>query len=134
MTITRLAYSVANVVVAEATPAPRHIWIDQPRAIYVFTGTDMPESLNANDITLNRVGLLQGALITNGQTMLNAVEAYIVDRITNGTPAQRIYWRDSQEFRRQHQYINQLRLAISASATDMNNVFINGSAYSPPRL
>ena len=32
------------------------------------------------------------------------------------------------------QFINQLRLAISASATDMNNVFINGSAYSPPRL
>ena len=134
MTITRLAYSAANVVVAEATPAPRHIWIDQPRAIYVFTGADMPESLNANDITLTRAGLLQGAFITNDQTMLSAVEAYIADRITNGTPAQRIYWRDSQEFRRQHQYINQLRLAISASATDMNNVFINGSAYSPPSL
>ena len=29
---------------------------------------------------------------------------------------------------------NQLRLAISASNTDMNNVFINGSAYSPPSL
>lgn len=134
MAITRLPYSDANIAVADATPQPRHIHIDQPRAIWIFTGADLPTSLDPQDITLNRMQLLQGALITEGQAALSAVEAYITDRITNGTPAQRIYWGSCQEFRKNHQYINQLRLAIGLTNVQMNNVFVNGSAYGPPLL
>jgi hypothetical protein len=81
--------------------------------------------------------LYNGALVTGGQPLLVACEAYAADRIANGTPVQRIYWRDCNIFTRDSAFINQLRIAIKGaksnpvSLKEMDDIFINGSGYSP---
>ncbi len=116
----------------------KQIWHDVPQARWVVrTGTDI-EIQSYDSFSLSRVQFLNGALITGGQILLDAVNGYIADRLTNGTPAQKIYWGSANEFLRAHQYINQLRVAIIGAKTnpqsiaEMNSVFLNGSAYSPP--
>ena len=90
----------------------KQIWHDVPNARWVVrTGADI-ETPSPDSSTLTRVQFFNGALIVGGQNLLNSIEAYIADRIANGTPVQRIYWRDSNEFVRYHQFINQLRVAI----------------------
>ena len=115
----------------------KQIWHDVPPARWVVrTGTDI-ELQSYDSLILNRVQFLNGALITGGQVLLEAVNGYIADRLTNGTPAQKIYWGSANEFLRAHQYINQLRVAIIGAKTnpqslaEMDSVFLNGSTYSP---
>lgn len=116
----------------------KQIWHDVPQARWVVrTGTDI-EIQSYDSLILNRVQFLNGALITGGQILLNAVNGYIADRLTNGTPAQKIYWGSANEFLRAHQYVNQLRAAIIGAKTnaqsiaEMDSMFLNGATYSPP--
>lgn len=121
---------------AEAVAQPRHIIWSQAK-ITVLTGADLPEAKRATDAVLSRVQLLNGVLAVGGQTLLNAVYAFITDQTTNGTPAQKIYWNHSNVFLRNEIYIRQLRLAIKGAKTEpqsvaeMDNVFLAGSGYEP---
>ena len=115
----------------------KQIWHDVPQARWVVrTGADI-EIQSYDSLILNRVQFLNGALITGGQVLLGAVNAYIADRLSNGTPAQKIYWGSANEFLRAHQYVNQLRVAIIGAKTnpqsiaEMDSIFLNGSTYSP---
>lgn len=115
----------------------KQIWHDVPRNQWIVrTGADI-ETKPADSFILSRVQFLNGALITGGQILLNAVKGYIDDRLANGTPAQKIYWGSANEFLRAHQYINQLRVAIIGAKTnpqsiaEMDSIFLNGSTYSP---
>ena len=121
-----------------AISGTKKIWHDVPNARWIVrTGADI-EIQSYDSLILNRVQFLNGALITGGQILLNAVNGYIADRLTNGTPAQKIYWGSANEFLRAHQYINQLRVAIIGAKTnaqsiaEMDSVFLNGATYSPP--
>jgi hypothetical protein len=116
----------------------KQIWHDVPQARWVVrTGTDI-EIQSYDSLILNRVQFLNGALITGGQTLLDAVKGYIADRLTNGTPAQKIYWGSANEFLRAHRYVNQLRVGIIGAKTnpqsiaEMDSIFLNGATYSPP--
>lgn len=120
-----------------AISGTKQIWHDVPNARWVVrTGTDI-EIQSYDSLILNRVQFLNGALITGGQVLLEAVNAYIADRLANGTPAQKIYWGSANEFLRAHQYVNQLRVAIIGAKTnpqsiaEMDSIFLNGSTYSP---
>ena len=121
---------------AEAVAQPRHIIWSQAK-ITVLTGADLPEAKRATDAVLSRVQLLNGVLAVGGQTLLNAVYAFITDQTTNGTPAQKIYWNYSNVFLRNEIYIRQLRLAIKGAKTEqqskdeMDNIFLAGSGYDP---
>lgn len=122
---------------ANAVPNPKHI-IEIPRRGYtVLTGSNMPEVPKATDAVLTKLQFLNGALAVGGQTLLNAVYAFITDQTTNGTPAQKIYWNHSNVFLRNEIYIRQLRLAIKGAKTEpqsvaeMDNVFLAGSGYEP---
>ena len=121
---------------AEAVAQPRHIIWSQARII-VLTECDMPEVPKATDAVLSKLQFLNGALAVGGQTLLNAVYAFIADQIANGTPAQKIYWNHSNVFLRNEIYIRQLRLAIKGAKTEpqsvaeMDNVFLAGSGYEP---
>ena len=121
---------------ANAVAQPRHIICSLAR-ITVLTGVDMPEVAKATDAILNRVQFLNGALAVGGQTLLNAVYAFIADQIANGTPAQKIYWGYSDVFMRNEIYIRQARLAIKGAKTEqqskyeMDNIFLAGSGYEP---
>ncbi len=123
---------------ANAVAQPRHIIWSLAR-ITVLTGVDMPEVAKATDAILNRVQFLNGALAVGGQTMLNAVYAFIADQIANGTPAQKIYWSHSDVFMRNEIYIRQARLAIKGAKTEqqskdeMDSIFLAGSGYEPAR-
>ena len=115
----------------------KQIWHDVLQARWVVrTGTDI-EIQSYDSLILNRVQFLNGALITGGQILLDAVNGYIADRLTNGTPAQKIYWGSANEFLRAHQYVNQLRVAIIGAKTnpqsiaEMDSIFLNGATYSP---
>jgi len=114
---------------ANAVAQPRHIIWSQAR-ITVLTGSDMPA-------VLSRTQFLNGALAVGGQTLLNAVYAFIADQIANGTPAQKIYWGYSDVFMRNEIYIRQARLAIKGAKTEqqskdeMDNIFLAGSGYEP---
>lgn len=116
----------------------KRIWHDVPQARWVVrTGADI-EIQSYDSLILNRVQFLNGALITGGQVLLEAVNAYIADRLSNGTPSQKIYWGSANEFLRAHQYVNQLRVAIIGAKTnaqsiaEMDSIFLNGATYSPP--
>lgn len=121
---------------ANAVAQPRHIIWSQAR-ITVLTGSDMPEVPKATDAVLSRTQFLNGALAVGGQTLLNAVYAFIADQIANGTPAQKIYWGYSDVFMRNEIYIRQARLAIKGAKTEqqskdeMDNIFLAGSGYEP---
>jgi len=121
---------------ANAVAQPRHIIWSQAR-ITVLTGSDMPEVPRATDAVLSRTQFLNGALAVGGQTLLNAVYAFIADQIANGTPAQKIYWGYSDVFMRNEIYIRQARLAIKGAKTEqqskyeMDNIFLAGSGYEP---
>jgi len=122
---------------ANAIPQPKHKWIDGRRLV-ILTGNDMPVSLSANDVVLNRLRLFQGALLAGGQPLLNDFTTYIYTTIpASGTPTQKNFWRESQEFTRALPFINQLRTAIqgaksnAASIAEMNQVFVLGSGYTP---
>jgi len=97
----------------------------------------MPEVPKATDAVLSRTQFLNGALAVGGQTLLNAVYAFIADQIANGTPAQKIYWGYSDVFMRNEIYIRQARLAIKGAKTEqqskyeMDNIFLAGSGYEP---
>jgi hypothetical protein len=123
---------------ANAVPLPRHI-VENPRGNWVvLTGTDMPETLDAKSVTLNKQQFLQGALTVGGQVLWSAVKAFIEDQKANGTPAQQNHWSASNEFRRRDIYTRQARLAVKgaktepASAAEWDQVFIVGSGYEPP--
>lgn len=122
---------------AAAVPDPKYIIINPGRNWIVLTEGDVPEVAKATDAVLSKLQFLNGALATGGQTLLNAVNAYITDQITNGTPAQKIYWSHSNVFMRNEIYIRQLRLAIKGAKTDqqsrteMDNIFLAGSGYEP---
>jgi len=118
----------------------KQIWHDVPQGRWVVrTGADI-ETPSSDSFSLSRVQFLNGALIVGGQTLLDAVNGYIADRLANGTPAQKIYWGESNEFLRAHQYVNQLRAAIIGAKTgaqsiaEMDSVFLNGATYSPAVL
>ena len=121
---------------ANAVAQPRHIICSLAR-ITVLTGVDMPEVPKETDAVLSRVQFLNGALAVGGQTLLNAVYAFIADQIANGTPAQKIYWSHSDVFKRNEIYIRQARLAIKGAKTEqqsrdeMDNIFLAGSGYEP---
>lgn len=121
---------------ANAVAQPRHIIWSQAR-ITVLTGSDMPEVPKATDAVLSRTQFLNGALAVGGQTLLNAVYAFIADQIANGTPAQKIYWGYSDVFMRNEIYIRQARLAIKGAKTEqqskdeMDSIFLAGSGYEP---
>lgn len=122
---------------AAAIPQPKHEWIDGRRLV-ILTGNDMPASVSANDVVLNRLRLFQGALLAGGQPLLNDFNTYIYTTIpASGTPTQKNFWRESQEFTRALPFINQLRVAIqgaktnAASIAEMDQVFILGSGYTP---
>lgn len=129
--------TVAGLAQANAVAKPKHIIEDPRRGYTVLTGTDMPEVQKATDAVLSRLQFLNGALAVGGQTLLNAVNAYITDQIANGTPAQKIYWSHSNLFKRNEIYIHQLRLAIKGAKTEpqsvaeMDNIFLAGSGYEP---
>ncbi len=121
-----------------AISGTKQIWHDVPNARWIVrTGSDI-ETPSPDSFILNRVEFLNGALITGGQNLLDDVNGYITGILGTGTPAQRIYWQSSNEFRRNHRYVNQLRLAIigaktgAASIAEMDSVFLNGATYSPP--
>ena len=124
---------------ANAVAQPRHIIWSLAR-ITVLTGADMPEVPKATDAVLSRVQFLNGALAVGGQTLLNAVYAFIADQIANGTPAQKIYWSYSDVFLRNEIYIRQARLAIKGAKTEqqskdeMDNIFLAGSGYEPKMI
>lgn len=122
---------------AAAIPQPKHEWVDGRRLV-ILTGDDMPASLSAKDVVLNRLRLFQGALLAGGQPLLNDFNTYIYTTIpSSGTPTQKNFWRESQEFTRALPFINQLRVAIqgaktnAASNAEMDQVFILGSGYTP---
>lgn len=122
---------------ANAVPNPKHI-IEIPRRGYtVLTGSNMPEVPKATDAVLTKLQFLNGVLAVGGQTLLNAVYAFIADQIANGTPAQKIYWSYSDVFLRNEIYIRQARLAIKGAKTEqqskdeMDNIFLAGSGYEP---
>ncbi len=121
-----------------AISGTKQIWHDVPNARWIVrTGADI-ETPSPDSFILNRVEFLNGALITGGQNLLNDVNGYITGILSTGTPAKKIYWESSNEFRRSHTYVNQLRLAIigaktgAASIAEMDSVFLNGATYSPP--
>ena len=123
---------------AEAVAQPRHVLIRPGRDVLVFTGSDMPESLDPKSVTLNKQQFLYGLLQVGGQILLNAVLAYQADRIANGTPAQQIHWNYANEFRRMDAYTAQARVAVQGGKTtavskaEWDQVFIVGSGYEPP--
>lgn len=133
----RFANNPDGLAQANAVPNPKHIIEDPRRGYTVLTGSDMPEVPKATDAVLSKAQFLNGALAVGGQTLLNAVLAYINDQITNGTPAQKIYWNHSNVFQRKEIYIRQLRLAIKGAKTEpqsvaeMDNIFLAGSGYEP---
>lgn len=127
----------AGRALANAVPLPKHEWVDG-RRIVILTGDDMPASLSANGVVLDRLRLFQGALLAGGQPLLNDFNTYIYTTIpSTGTPTQKNFWRESQQFTRGLAFINQLRVAIqgaktnAASNAEMDQVFILGSGYTP---
>lgn len=127
----------AGRALANAIPGPKHEWIDG-RRIVVLTGNDMPTSLSAKDVVLDRLRLFQGALLAGGQPLLNDFVTYVYTTMpASGTPTQKNFWREDQEFTRSLPFINQLRIAVqgaktnAASNTEMDQVFILGSGYTP---
>ena len=77
--------NAANLAIANAVPDPKHIWLDSARRIVVYTGNDIPASLQATDFILNQTRFFNGALTAGGQVLLNAVNSYIGERL--GTDA-----------------------------------------------
>lgn len=135
---TRFAAAEAARLAAVGAGTPVHVHIiPSGNIVWVMTGSDAPASFRANDVVLSRMQLYNGALVTGGQPLLTACEAYAADRISNGTPVQRIYWRDCNMFTRDSAFINQLRIAIQGaksnpvSLKEMDDIFINGSGYAP---
>jgi len=121
-----------------AVVGTKQIWHDVPRGVWIVrTETDIEEPPESS-LILTRVQFLNGALIVGGQNLLNAVNGYITEILSTGTPAQKIYWGSANEFLRAHRYVNQLRVAIIGAKTnaqsiaEMDSVFLNGSTYSPP--
>lgn len=123
---------------AEAVAQPRHVLIRPGRDVLVFTGSDMPESLDPKSVTLTKQQFLYGLLQVGGQVLLNAVLAYQEDRIANGTPAQKIHWNYANEFRRMDVYTAQARVAVQGakktaeSKAEWDQAFVVGSGYEPP--
>jgi len=125
---------------AEAVAQPRHILIRPGRDVLVFTGADMPESLDPRSVTLTKQQFLYGLLQVGGQTLWNAALTYMAGMASTGTPNQKNHWNYSNEFRRLDIYTRQLRLdpGVKGAKTDpqsvaeMNQVFVVGSGYEPP--
>ncbi|HQO28158.1 MAG TPA: hypothetical protein PKY22_01335 [Accumulibacter sp.] len=135
--IIQLGYAGA-IAAMNAVPDPKHVWIDLPHRIVVLTGNDMPASTDPYGVTLNKLQLLQGALLAGGQPLWNDFLTYIQTTIpASGTPTQKNVWAYCNEFSRDMPFINQLRVAIqgaktnAASIAEMHQVFILGSGYTP---
>jgi hypothetical protein len=130
--------TVAGLAQANAVPNPKHIIEDPRRGYTVLTDSDMPEVPKATDAVLTRTQLLNGALAVGGQTLWNAVKAFIEDQKANGPPEQQNHWATSNVFLRNEIYTRQLRLAIKGAKSDqqsraeMDNIFLAGSGYEPP--
>jgi len=125
---------------AEAVAQPRHILVRTGRDVLVFTGSDMPESLDPRSVTLTKQQLLYGVLQVGGQPLWTAVLAYIANMSATGTPNQKNHWNYCNEFRRLEIYTRQLRLDPSIkgvktepqSVAEWDQIFIVGSGYEPP--
>ncbi len=122
---------------ANAVASPKHI-IERRADWIVLTGTDLPEVLDAKSGVLNKQQFLYGLLTVGGQPLLDAVYAYIATINSTGTPAQKIHWNASNEFRRLDIYTRQARLAVKGAKTEptsvaeWDQVFVVGSGYEPP--
>lgn len=131
--------TTAGLVSAKAVADPKHILM-RPNDIVVLTGTDLPETLNAEDVVLTKQQFFYGLLTVGGQTLLNAATTYITGMLSTGTPAQKIHWGYAKEFRRRDIYTRQMRLdptfkgakSEADSKKQMDDVFIVGSGYEPP--
>lgn len=125
---------------AEAVAQPRHVLIRTGRDVLVFTGADMPESLDPRSVTLTKQQFLYGLLQVGGQALWNAALSYMAGMASTGTPNQKNHWNYGNEFRRLDIYTRQLRLdpGVKGAKTDpqsvaeMNQVFVVGSGYEPP--
>lgn len=137
MSITKYENTPAGRAAANGVPQPKHI-VEKAREWIVLTGTDMPETLYPRSVVLNKQQLLYGLLTVGGQALLDAVYAYIATINSTGTPAQKIHWNASNEFRRLDIYTRQARLAVKgaktepASVAEWDQVFVVGSGYEPP--
>jgi hypothetical protein len=137
MAKTTFPNTAAGLVSANAVADPKNILM-RPNDIVVFTGTDMPETLDPTSVILNKQQFLYGVLTVGGQTLLNAVLAHQADQIANGTPLQKVHWQYANKFRRKDIYTRLARLAVkgakteAASLTEWNEIFIVGSGYEPP--
>jgi hypothetical protein len=137
MAKTTFPNTAAGLVSANAVADPKHILM-RPNDIVVFTGTDMPETLDPKSVILNKQQFIYGVLTVGGQTLLNAVLSYQTDKIANGTPALKIHWEYANEFRRLDIYTRLARLAVKGGKTEevsvaqWNEIFIVGSGYEPP--
>ena len=128
-----------GLVSANAVADPKHILM-RSNDIVVLTGTDMPETMRAEDVVLNKQQFFYGLLTVGGQTLLNAATTYITGMLSAGTPAQKIHWGYANEFRRLDIYTRQMRLdpafkgvkTDAVSKAEMDQVFIVGSGYEPP--
>ena len=127
MPITRLDYSQANIVIAEATSEPRHIRIDAPRRIYIYTGSDIPDVVDPDQIVLTAYQLHAGALVV-GQTRLNELKALIA---APPTPAIGLHLSMSQQIARTSSRVKQARTTMGWSNALMDSVFLAGSVQEP---
>lgn len=123
----------AGLIQAEAVPQPRHIIIG-PGKITVLTETDLPETTNPNDVVLNRYQFFEAARAVGGQPLETACINYIDNMITTGTPQQKNYWKNQLVFRRKDQLINQLRIGVSGTNLQFDNIFLSGSGIEPTLL
>jgi len=125
---------------AEAVAPPRHVLIRPGRDVLVFTGSDVPDSLDPKSVALTKQQLLYGALQVGGQPLWNAFLTYMAGMSSTGTPSQKNHWNYSNEFRRLDIYTRQLRLDAGVkgaktepqSVAEMDQVFLIGSGYGPP--
>lgn len=100
--------------------------------VTVATGADVPDPLPASAVTLSDWQFFQAALMVGGQPLLLAIETWVADRKTTGTPTQRIYWTYGVMRARIDPEINQLRLGIiggksnADSLAEMDTIFNTG--------
>ncbi len=131
MAIQTFDNDAAGLALANAVPDPKHLWFHRT-LIRVMTGDDIPPTLTATDIVLNRLGLFQGAFLVGGQPLLTKFTTYVYTTIPeSGTPTQKNFWRECSAFSRETVFIKQLRTAAGMTHAEMDGVFVLGNGYTP---
>jgi hypothetical protein len=131
VTIQTFSNDADGLALANAVPDPKHLWFDRA-LIRVMTGDDLPTTLTATDIVLNRLGLFQGAFLAGGQPLLTKFMTYVYTTIpAGGTPTQKNFWRECAAFSRGTVFINQLRTDAGMTNAEMDQVFVLGNGYTP---